>query len=654
MFLLPITINQHSIGSLLQEGTFHIPDLQRPYAWSVEQATDLIGDVDEMLEAMEEGKAAPSHFFGMIVTITAAGSSSQLIDGQQRLTTVTVLLAAIRREFIRVADQIEQRLPKMPVQNKEQAINVQQQCKNSADLIKALILINKGLVGKDFVYEPRLSVSPEIKETYRAILDGAEDILDHKKLKEPARNLLEVLARFRQELIVTKELARQDHLEQFRKLDSLLKVVQTGLVVAHLNSQSGESGYDLFESLNARGVPLNELDLVKTWMLSQFAEVDDPVNIAASVEIANVMHELSAGNRELQRDFFEDFCVLRTLLTGVNVDPNKVFKKTRTLGPIQFSKNARKHVFKDPTLMEVGGVPNVRQKISEEVSIMKTLSPTWEDLKDLEGDGDRTPTIFKSSGSAQQIRASLGYLLDSNGLNLQQFGPHLMMWADSLKDNPVLFAELVSNFERFFFRYKSICGNSPSKVREVLEKITRQAGNAAGLSSEFISDTLSTFVALDAGDADFGEKLREKLVYGGSGTKLVRYFLYRLALTSWKPPFNNQMGFVLLHADVGPNGERWTIEHIAPQNPNGTSALPEEQLHTIGNLCLLNPSINNLLSNKSFAEKKLAAKDVQAKNLITVADSAAIFYGNLENWGPKEAQQREDDLVTAALKVFAF
>jgi len=649
MFLIPITINQHSIGSLLQAATLHIPDLQRPYAWSREQATDLIGDVNEMLAVSKEGKPAPSHFFGMVVTISGAGSSSQLIDGQQRLTTVTVLLAAIRQEFLRVSDQIEQRLPKIPAHMKEQATNVQQQCRNTADQIKALILKNEGLVGKDFIFEPRLSVSPEIKETYRAILDGTEDTLDREKLREPAQNLLEVLELFRTKLIDTKELARQDHLEQFRRLDSLKEIVQTGLIVAHLNSESGESAYDLFESLNARGVPLNELDLVKTWMLSQYAEVNDPVNMAASAEIAAVMHDLTAGDIEMQRDFFGDFCILRTLLTGVNVDLNKNFGNG--VPPIQFSKNARQHVFKDPTLLKVGGVQDVRRKIAEEVEIMRTLSPIWEDLKSAD---DRTPALFSNSGSAQQIRASLGYLVDSNGLNFQQYGPHLMMWAKSLEDNPTLFAELVSDFERFFFRYKSICGNTPTKVRDVLSKITKQAGTAAGLSSTFISETLNTFVELDARDADFGEKLRQKLVYGGAGTKLVRYFLYRIALTSWKPPFNNQMGFVLLHADVGPNGERWTIEHIAPQNPNGTPALPEEQLHTIGNLCLLNPSINNLLSNKSFAEKKLTAKEVQAKNLITVADSAEIFYGELENWGPKEAQQREDDLVAAALKVFAF
>lgn len=642
MFLLPVTINQHSIGSLLAGSTFYIPALQRPYAWSSTQAIDLVNDLQEMQEAINQGQAAPSHFFGMVVTISIAGESSQIIDGQQRLTTITVLLSTIQHEFNRVAADIEKRLPKLPKHLQEHNQQVQAQCTTQANNIFNQLWVNKGLQGTKFVHEPRITVSPEIQSTYRALLDGKEDALS-TKLPKPARNLLEVAAHFRKYLIKSAELKKLDPIEQYKSLDALLKIVEDGLIVARLDSTSAASGYDLFESLNARGVSLNELDLVKTWMLSQFAESNLP-----GTEVAAVMHQLSAGEIKDQRQFFRDFCHLRTLLTGVGADPNQLFKSS--VNSIELSKHARKYVFKDPVLAEVG-VGNITDKISDEVKIMATLSPIWENLHS--GGGDRTPDAFKASNFGKEIRASLGYLLDSNGMKFQQFGPHLPMWADSLKDNPALFAELTSAFERFFFRYKSICGNTPAKVRDVLDKITKQAASPAGLSSTFISDTLNKFVNLDAGDKMFMSRLLEVLHYE-KNPNLIRYFLYRLALTSWKPPYDSQSGHHLMHHDVGPNGERWTLEHIVPQNPSTALTLPDEELHSIGNLCLLNPSINTVLSNKSFAEKKEKAAEIKKQNWITVADSAAIFYGSEKSWGTNEIKQRESSLVNQALKVFSF
>ena len=648
MFQLPVTINQHSIGSLLANFTFHIPDLQRPYAWTDAQGIDLINDLKEMEVAIGRGEPTPSHFFGMIVTISTAGASSQLIDGQQRLTTVTVLLAAIRLEFTRVADEIDRRLPTLDDDLVDTYTAVQSQCRNKADKIKDWIFQNKGLHGEGFVFDPRLTVSPEIRTTYLAILDGNEDTLDNRNLRKPAQNLLEVLALFRKRLIDIEGLSRTDPVEQYEKLVELLQIIESGLIVAHLDSTSAESGYDLFESLNARGVPLNQLDLVKTWMLSLFAESNDPANRAAGEQVASAMHELSAGDTDVQLQFFQDFCQLRSLLTGANSDPHQRFKTS--LGPIELSKNARKDVFKDPSLLAAGGATDIRQKISDEVQLMQALSPIWEDLH--RSDGDRTPEVFKHTSSAQEIRASLGYLLDSQGMKFQQFGPYLTMWAYSLQGDPQLFAELASGFERFFFRFKSICGNTPSKVRDVLYTITEQADSPGGLSSSFIAETFREQVDLHAKEELFDIRLREALHY--QKLELVRYFLWRIAMTAWEPPYTNQMGPVLLHHDTGPHDQKWTIEHIVPQNPNGPSTLSEDQLHRLGNLCLLNPSINSTLSNKSFIEKKTTAAAIRSRNNITVADSADIFYGSTESWGPDQVKEREDKLVALALEVFSF
>lgn len=73
---------------------FHIPDYQRPYAWTREQASELFDDIWGFL--LDQG-AEESYFLGSIVLVKPADDdpTSDVVDGQQRLTTLTLLLAAI-------------------------------------------------------------------------------------------------------------------------------------------------------------------------------------------------------------------------------------------------------------------------------------------------------------------------------------------------------------------------------------------------------------------------------------------------------------------------------------------------------------------------------------------------------------------------------
>jgi uncharacterized protein with ParB-like and HNH nuclease domain len=79
------------------EFAFTIPAYQRPYAWEREQAKALLDDVlDAMKEAREE-KEPVTYFLGSIVLIKQSGSpDATVVDGQQRLTTLTILLSVLR------------------------------------------------------------------------------------------------------------------------------------------------------------------------------------------------------------------------------------------------------------------------------------------------------------------------------------------------------------------------------------------------------------------------------------------------------------------------------------------------------------------------------------------------------------------------------
>ncbi|RJP82922.1 MAG: DUF262 domain-containing protein [Desulfobacteraceae bacterium] len=83
-----IDIQQFLVGK-----TFHIPSYQRDYAWATGQVDDLFCDVQEALET------GSGHYFGTIVLAKNSGQSYEIVDGQQRLSTLTLVIQALLKQL---------------------------------------------------------------------------------------------------------------------------------------------------------------------------------------------------------------------------------------------------------------------------------------------------------------------------------------------------------------------------------------------------------------------------------------------------------------------------------------------------------------------------------------------------------------------------
>ncbi|MDQ8732441.1 DUF262 domain-containing HNH endonuclease family protein [Bradyrhizobium sp. LHD-71] len=91
-----IEAHERTIGQLFSDSfSFEIPSYQRPYAWEKEQADELLTD---LIYAMENSKTSGGMcFLGSIVLIKQPSAPlSKVVDGQQRLTTLTILLSVLR------------------------------------------------------------------------------------------------------------------------------------------------------------------------------------------------------------------------------------------------------------------------------------------------------------------------------------------------------------------------------------------------------------------------------------------------------------------------------------------------------------------------------------------------------------------------------
>jgi hypothetical protein len=94
--LSPIEAHERTIGQIFDDTyAFEIPAYQRPYAWEIDQARELLVD---LLDAMQNKETSGGvYFLGSIVLIKSPSDPiSRIIDGQQRLTTLTILLSVLR------------------------------------------------------------------------------------------------------------------------------------------------------------------------------------------------------------------------------------------------------------------------------------------------------------------------------------------------------------------------------------------------------------------------------------------------------------------------------------------------------------------------------------------------------------------------------
>ena len=78
--------------------SFSIPGYQRPYSWTKDQIRDMFEDLTTSIDAQAvEVADLPPYFLGSVVLIKSTDApSSDVVDGQQRLTTLTLLLSALR------------------------------------------------------------------------------------------------------------------------------------------------------------------------------------------------------------------------------------------------------------------------------------------------------------------------------------------------------------------------------------------------------------------------------------------------------------------------------------------------------------------------------------------------------------------------------
>ena len=93
-----ISVNKQTVIELLKSGKDHrflIPEYQRPYAWGDDEVITLFDDLWEFSIERTTPEGAKTYFLGSIVSYENSNGEKEIIDGQQRITSLFLLLRAV-------------------------------------------------------------------------------------------------------------------------------------------------------------------------------------------------------------------------------------------------------------------------------------------------------------------------------------------------------------------------------------------------------------------------------------------------------------------------------------------------------------------------------------------------------------------------------
>ncbi len=233
----PIAFEHLGLGSVLARNRLTVPLNQREYSWERKHVVDLLTDFSRAL-------TKKSYFLGTIVLTTTQDDALEVIDGQQRLATTTILIAAIRDRLISL--------------NEDMLVNSIEQ-----DFLFKVIREKKEKV-------PRLTLNHQDKDYFIA------RILERPK--SPART--NVTPR-KQSHELLDEAAKHAavHVEQILGphktsnhvpvLNDWLAFIEHSALAIILIVPDDLNAYVMFETLNDRGLKTSQADLVKNYLFGE-------------------------------------------------------------------------------------------------------------------------------------------------------------------------------------------------------------------------------------------------------------------------------------------------------------------------------------------------------------------------------------------------
>ena len=570
---------------------YAIPRYQREYTWGTNQWENLFDDVLEN---------DPGYFLGSIICINQSDDALltqklELVDGQQRLTTLSLLFASVYHALKTHESDLddEQRVElinlkrKLVLKKGDDQIRLIPQIQNNNNADYRAVLAKIGIISE--CDAPAYAGNRKIFRAYRYFQDRIDEMVNGRS------NRLGTIMEF---------------------LDKVSHACMVKIEVA-----SHADAYTLFESLNNRGMPLTAIDLIKNNLLARLE----------SIEPGKVDHYFGHWNRLLgylgddyaiqERFFRQYYNAFKDQLKVVHQVP----VATRS-NLIQVYEKLINHDAKD-----------CLQKISNAGRLYSLILSRNQD--------DALNGLEKSFKDLERIQGAPSYLLML----------YLLVRKDDLKLTNAHLTSIVELLVRFFVR-RNLTDTPPT--RDLTRLFMTVIDKIRGLHADAIPQSIEQqLVAISATDETFQRKLEGPIYEENSGvTRFILCALAEHAMTkeSWVDlwRFENKQ-FVWTIEHIFPQGENipqsW-ITMIADGNEKKAKEIQQTHVHKLGNLTI--SGFNSALGNKSFEDKRdrmdRQGRAVGYKNGIKLNEDLAAA----EVWSVEQIDLRTGKLVQQVTQLF--
>ena len=525
-----------------------IPDFQRRYVWEQEEQwepfwEDVQNTADSYLDELGKSdgdsraaeKSAHPHFMGAVVlqrvhTAVSDISRREVIDGQQRMTTIQLLLDAVQYVF--------------------ESLELDDEAERLSDLV--LNPKRRRGMGEDDVF--KLWPTTGDRDAFRHAMHNGLDVGEFT-------NSLIVQAHtyFQRRAKEWLESADSDSLRNRAEAMEAAVTALIQMVVIELNPE--EDPYIIFETLNARGTPLLESDLIKNYVMSNVRDV----KIWGDLDDDWWGEEVTQGRltRPRKEALFNYWLAMRS---GSEVVANRVFA--------EFRKQAERS----------GSVGQLMTDVNRDLGNYRRFMF-----------GERTPDEGKFHYRVNDV------------MEIRAITPVFLLLLSAPDEER---RKSLKILESYLVRGMLCRGGGSQGANRLSHELAREL-QQDGLDSaaKVVRDFLRRQTAHNRkwpDDRELENRLDDRTVYRVLTRRRLRMILEAVEERIRESSFSE-------HQDVPGN---LTIEHVMPQNWQANWQLPEgadEQdaaerrnwlIHTIGNLTLVNRRLNPALSNAAWDEKR--------------------------------------------------
>lgn len=493
---------------------YEIPKFQRDYSWETEQWDDLWFDLMSLFENEEI-----EHYMGYLVLQTSNNKNFSIIDGQQRLTTMSLLILSV----LKCLDDL-----------------VNQHLDREDNLIRKETLLNSyiGYVNPvTLISDNKIKLNRNSDDYYRQHLVLLKDL--------PIRNTNSSEKQMRSCFEWFYDKVRR----QFKtgiELASFIDTIVDKISFTVIEVTDQLNAFKVFETLNARGVQLSSSDLLKNHLFS----LVDATNPHMS-EIEELEKLWSKVIGKLSSNKFEDY--LRYYWNS----RNKIVRKNNLF------KTIKKTIINKAQAFEL--IRELDRNADVFIAIQNPNDVLWENKNEL----------IKALEELKlfQVRQTFSlFLIGYQNLDIENF------------------IKLVKYCSVISFRYNVISGLNPNELEDVYNKLALEIKE----NNKFSLDLLKSIYV---SDNDFEQSFSSKSFKRTTRNhKIVKYIFGSIE----RKIFTN---------DIPYDSDIYTIEHILPENPNSDwDQFSDEEINRsifrIGNLTLLEKSLNRDVENSSFEIKK--------------------------------------------------